>query len=285
MKPPLSGQTLVAGVAGRPVRHSLSPAIHNAWLAAAGLDGVYVAFGPTAEGFTAFACGLRGGVIRGLNVTAPFKEEALALADSRSERARRAGSANLLVFGEDGVIAADNTDGVGLLGALEAQASGFDPAAGVVMILGAGGAARGAAAAFLDAGAPGVVFVNRSLARAEALAALFGPRARACRPDAAADLAGEAGALINATPLGLHGGPAPDAPLDRLAPGCVVMDMVYRPLRTGLLEAAAARGLATVDGLEMLIGQAAPSYQAFYGAPPPSIDVRSLVLSLMETQA
>src|SRR6185437_4516007 len=151
MKPPISGATVEAGVAGAPVAHSLSPLIHNAWLEAAGIDGVYVAFSPPADGFTAFARGLGGGAIRGLNVTVPFKEDALRLADAVSAAARRAGAANLLVFEADGRIRADNTDGAGLLAAIAEQAPGFDVRRGPVVILGAGGAARGAAAALVDA--------------------------------------------------------------------------------------------------------------------------------------
>ncbi len=282
MTRPISGATLVAGVAGFPVRHSLSPAIHNAWLSAEGLDGVYVAFAPPAEGFAAFALGLRGGAVRGLNVTAPFKETALALADRASDRARRAGSANLLIFGADGVVAADNTDGEGLLYAFHRQVEGFDAAAGPVVVLGAGGAARGAVAAFLDAGAPRVEIVNRDPARAEALAALFGARARSWVTSNAAQACAGAAVLINATPQGLGGAPPPAAPLAALPDHCVVMDMVYRPPRTRLLEAAVARGLRTVDGLDMLIGQASPSFEAFFGRRPPPIDARAVALSAME---
>ena len=135
----VSGMTVVAGVAGSPVSHSLSPAIHNAWLAAAGIDAVYVAFAPPADGFARFAEGLRGVAVRGLNITAPFKEAALAVADRASDRARRAGAANLLIFEADGTIWADNTDGEGLLAAFAEQAPGFEPAAGPLVLLGAGG--------------------------------------------------------------------------------------------------------------------------------------------------
>ncbi|HEY7853316.1 MAG TPA: shikimate dehydrogenase, partial [Caulobacteraceae bacterium] len=162
MTAPISGTTVVAAVAGAPIAHSLSPLIHNAWIAAAGLDAVYVALRPPADGFAALARGLRGGVIAGLNVTAPFKHDALAVADRATRRARRAGAANLLIFEANGDISADNTDGEGLMEALTRGAPGFDPADGPVVIFGAGGAARGAAAAFLDAGAPAVRLVNRS---------------------------------------------------------------------------------------------------------------------------
>ncbi|HKR90447.1 MAG TPA: shikimate dehydrogenase, partial [Phenylobacterium sp.] len=145
----ITGATAVAGVAGAPVRHSLSPIIHNAWIEAAEIDAVYVPFAPCGDDFRRFAEGLRGGVIRGLNVTLPFKEAALSVADEFSARAELAGAANLLVFDEDGRIIADNVDGLGLLAAFTAQAPDFDPKAGPVAIVGAGGAARGAAAAFV----------------------------------------------------------------------------------------------------------------------------------------
>ncbi|HEY2049212.1 MAG TPA: shikimate dehydrogenase [Caulobacteraceae bacterium] len=271
----IRGSTLVAGVVGSPVQHSLSPLIHNAWLEASGVDGVYVAFTPPVSAFPAFCTGLRGGAVRGLNVTAPFKEEALALADEASLRALAAGSANLLLFEGDGRILADSTDGRGLLQAFAEQARGFDPAAGATVILGAGGAARAAAAAFVEAGAPEVILVNRTRDRAEATAQALGKPVRAAAADDIRVLAG-ANALINATPAGLAGSAPPKADLAALPSTAVVMDMIYRPLRTGLLEAAAARGLRTVDGLAMLIGQARPSFEALFGAAPPPIDVRTL---------
>ncbi len=278
----ISALTVVAGVAGSPVRHSLSPLLHNAWLAAAGIDGVYVAFSPPAQGFTAFANGLRGGAIAGLNVTVPFKEEALALADQVSARAAATGAANLLLFAADGTVSADNTDGQGLLAAFDIQAPGFDPAAGPAVVFGAGGAARGAAAAFLAAGAPQVWIVNRTAERARAVSQALGPRTTVVLDPAKA--LEDANAVINATTLGLGGGQGPAADFTAAPDGCVVMDMVYKPLRTEFLARAAARGLRTVDGLEMLIGQARPSFEAFYGAVPPDIDVRALVLNSLEGQ-
>jgi shikimate dehydrogenase len=282
MRPAISGETVVAGVAGSPIRHSLSPLIHNAWLEAAGIDGVYVAFAPPPDRFAAFAEGLRGGAARGLNVTAPFKETALALADAASPTARAAGSANLLVFEADGAVSADSTDGEGLIGAFNEQVMGFDPAGGPLIVLGTGGAARAAAAAFLLAGAPRVDILGRTAARGEGLVAALGPRTRSVGLAEAQRPLREARAVINATPLGLHGAPGPDLPLHLLDPGCVVMDMVYRPVRTAFLEAAAARGLRTVDGLAMLVGQARPSYERFFGRPPPAIDVRALVVAALE---
>lgn len=270
----VSGMTVVAGVAGSPVSHSLSPAIHNAWLAAAGIDAVYVAFAPPADGFGRFAEGLRGGAVRGLNITAPFKEAALAVADRASDRARRAGAANLLIFEADGTIWADNADGEGLLAAFE-QAPGFDPAAGPLVLLGAGGAARAAAASFLEAGAPAVRVMGRSAARAQALAAFLGPKVSVIALDAAADAMADANAIVNATPGD------PGALLDAAPAAAVVLDMVYRPLDTALLRQARARGLRAVDGLAMLIGQARPSFSRLFGRPPPGLDIRAVALAAL----
>lgn len=278
----ITGATLVAGVAGAPVRHSLSPIIHNAWLAASAIDGVYVPFSPPADGFVAFVQGLRGGAVRGLNVTLPFKEEALMAADTVSERARLAGAANLLVFSPDGAILADNTDGLGLLHAFEAQAPGFDPKGGPVVILGAGGAARGAAAAFIQAGAPQVRIVNRTLGRAEQIAGAMGDKVAPYPLDRAAEALGGATAVINATSAGLSGEGALDAPLEATPGAAVVMDMVYKPLKTPFLARAEALERRTVDGLEMLIGQAIPSFEAFFGRRPPAdVDVRALCLEAL----
>jgi shikimate dehydrogenase len=274
----LSGAAMVAGVVGAPVTHSLSPLIHNAWIAAARLDAAYVPFSPAAGGFAGLVAGLRGGAIRGLNVTVPFKEEALAVATRVRSRAQRAGAANLLVFETEGAIVADNTDGLGMLEAIATQAPGFDVRSGPAVVLGAGGAARGAVAALVDAGAPEVRIVNRSHDRAVALAAAVGPPARAATATAAFR---DAALIVNATTLGLGGGAGPAAAFEAARPDAVVLDMVYRPLRTEFLDRAAKVGLVTVDGLAMLIGQAAPSFEAFFGKPPPAIDVRALCLAAL----
>lgn len=281
----ITGITAVAGVAGAPVRHSLSPLIHNAWIEAAGIDAVYVPFAPCGDDFTRFAEGLRGGVIRGLNVTLPFKEAALGVADEVSDRAELAGAANLLVFGDDGRITGDNVDGLGLLGAFAAQAPDFDPKRGPVTIVGAGGAARGAAAAFVMAGAPEVRIVNRTLAKAEIVAGALGRRVRAYSLDAAAAAFDEATAVINATSAGLSD-ELPDLPLEATPPDAVIMDMTYKPLETPFLSRARVLQRRTVDGLEMLIRQAGPSFEAFFGhVPPKSVDVRSLCVEALEARA
>jgi len=278
----ISGAAVVAGVVGHPVTHSLSPALHNAWIAAAGLDAAYVPFSPGPGGFKAFVQGLKGGAIRGLNVTIPFKEEALALADEADDLAQLAGAANLLILEGDGRICARNTDGPGMLGAIAQQAPGFDPRSGPVVILGAGGAARGAAAALKLAGAPAIWLVNRTLQRAEAIAGTLGQPVSALSQEQMDRHLGEAVLIVNATSLGLGGGPGPPLDFSRVRPDVVVMDMVYKPLETAFLRRAKAAGLKTVDGLEMLIRQAMPSFEAFFLIRPPALlDVRRLTLEIL----
>ncbi|MDB5464260.1 MAG: aroE [Phenylobacterium sp.] len=281
----ITGATAVAGVAGSPIGHSLSPLIQNAWIEAAGIDAVFVAFAPSPDRFSHFAEGLRGGAIRGLNVTLPFKEAALSVADEVGDRANLAGAANLLIFNEDGSITADNVDGLGLLSALVAQAPGFDPRAGPAVIVGAGGAARGAAAALVMAGATEVRIVNRTLARAEMVAGSVGGRSRAYPLDAAAAAFDGANVVINATSAGIASDDALSLPLEATPPDAVLMDMTYKPLLTPFLSRAQMLGRRTVDGLEMLIRQAGPSFEAFYGrVPPPEVDVRALCEQVLEAR-
>lgn len=276
----ITGATKVAGVVGLPITHSMSPILHNAWLAAAGIDGIYAPFSTQPGRFRAFAESLRGGSVVGLNVTLPFKGEALALADEASFRARAAQAANVLVFREDGTILADNTDGLGMLGAFAEQAPGFDPAAGPVVILGAGGAARGAAAAFIEGGCPQVRIVNRTLARAQEIADALDAVAFSLS-DAAVAFEGAA-AVVNATSAGLSGSAGLEVPLEATPAAAVIMDMVYKPLRTPFLQQAEASQRRTVDGLAMLIGQAIPSFEYFFGqAPPKAVDVRKLAIEAL----
>lgn len=264
-----------AGVVGSPIGHSLSPVIHRAWLRAADIEGRYDAHEPS-HGWDAFIQARRRD-LSGLNVTIPFKLDALAIADAATDRAARAGAANLLLFKADGPIMADNTDGEGLLAAFAEQAPGFDPVAGPVTIFGAGGAARGAAAAFVEAGAPEVRIVNRSRDKARALCDLLGGRV------VMSDSLEDANAVINATSLGLNGGEGPALDLVALPTSAVVMDMVYRPLETAFLAQARAAGHRTVDGLAMLIGQARPSFAALFSQSAPAhIDVRALCLAVLE---
>ena len=280
--PVIRGSSMVAGVAGRPILHSLSPQLHNAWIAAAGLDAVYAPFSPPEERFGVFIEGLRGGVLRGLNVTLPFKEEALKLADDAGALAASAGAANLLLFHADGHIEARNTDGEGLLYAFARQAPALDLRAAPVAILGAGGAAKGAVAALRAHGVKDIRVINRTKDRALQLAEGFAA-ASAWGLDEPHKAFDGAGAIINSTSTEVHGGPGLELDFTAAAPGAVAMDMLYSPLETGFLRNAKAQGLHGVDGLDMLIGQAIPSFEAFFGQPPPpSIDARALLLAELE---
>lgn len=265
----ITGAVTVAGVVGQPVAHSLSPVIHNAWIEAAGLDAAYVAFAPKdPAGFEVLVAAGRAGLLSGLNVTAPFKEQAYALSDTASETARSSGSANILVF-RDGDVAADSADGFGLLWALETQAPALSLKDATVVILGAGGAARAAAATLAGAGAQ-VRIVNRTRDRAEALAADLGGGVRVAEGPGAFDAAA---LIVNALTV------RPEIDLTRLDPATVLMDMTYRPVLTPFLRAGREAGLTTVDGLAMLIGQAGPSFQALFGVAPPDLDPRPLLLA------
>ena len=260
--------TLLAGVAGQPIGHSLSPLIHNAWIAAAGLDADYRALGPAdPAAFATLVAEGRAGRIRGLNVTAPFKEQALALADEASAVARTSGSANLLLF-ETGRVRADSTDGAGLMAALAEQAPGLDVRNQAVVVLGAGGAARAAVVALKAAGAKAGV-LNRTRTRAENLAAELG----AAVVDVTA--LNQAALVVNALSV------RPDLDMSLFRDDAVLMDMTYRPLTTPFLEQGRARGLVTVDGLAMLIGQARPSFRALFGLEPPGLDIRAKVLAAL----
>jgi shikimate dehydrogenase len=272
-----TGAALVAGVVGQPIHHSLSPFLHTAWLRQMGLNGVYAPFAPKDEhGFDRLILSCRSNGIKGLNVTAPFKAQALALADTVSDTAKKAGSANLLTFDEDGYVHADSTDGLGLIRAFELQAPDCDPSSAPVAILGAGGAARAVVAALLDKGCPEVRIINRTLARAEELVFAFQTGVTAFDLTQTERAFPGACAVINAA----SGGPHP--PLDALPDTAAVMDMTYRPLKTAFLQSAEARGLVTVDGLNMLIEQARPSFAAFYGVEPwPGFDIRALALRFL----
>ncbi|MFW5659976.1 MAG: shikimate dehydrogenase [Oceanicaulis sp.] len=259
-----------AGVIGWPAAHSLSPAMMSAWLDEAGIEGCYGVLEIPPERFARAVRAAAAMGMAGLNVTVPHKIAALNLADEISAAARAVGAANLLLFGEDGRIRADNTDVAGVAAAL-ADDSGEAPA----VLIGAGGAAR-AALHYLNGRRREIRIVNRTRETAERLAAEFG-LAAAIHATPQAALEG-AGLIINATSLGMAGKPALTPDLSTCAPGALAFDMVYAPLETPFLAAARSTGLHTADGLSMLIGQARPSFEAFFGAPAPAGDgVRALL--------
>ncbi|MGB3553812.1 MAG: shikimate dehydrogenase [Jannaschia sp.] len=258
--------TILAGVIGDPVGHSLSPRLHGHWLARHGIDGAYVPLRVTAGDLAAALAMLPRMGFAGVNVTIPHKEAAFALADTATDRARAVGAANTLVF-QDGTVHADNTDGYGFLANLEQGAPGRDRTA-PALVLGAGGAARGVVATLLEAGTMRVTLANRTRARAENLASVFGDRVDVVDwADLSRAMPGQ-GLLVNTTSLGMTGQPPLDIDVSMLDPGATVTDIVYAPLETPLLAEARARGCRVVDGLGMLLHQAVPGFEAWFGARP-----------------
>lgn len=259
----LSGHARLAGVLGWPVSHSRSPRLHGHWLGTLSLDGAYVPLPVHPDRFAGAVKALADLGFRGANVTIPHKQAAFTVCDVVDATAQRAGAVNTLVF-RDGRIEGSNTDGFGFLESVRDQAPGWHPQAGPAVLLGAGGAARAIAAALLDAGCPRVTLVNRSRNRAEALARdLGGPVAVADAPPLR-----EAVLLVNTTSLGMQGQPPLVLDLAPLPAGAVVADIVYVPLETPLLAAARTRGLRAVDGLGMLLHQARPGFEAWFGVAP-----------------
>ena len=280
----LSGRASLAGVVGWPIGHSLSPRLHGFWLDRHGIDGAYLPLAVAPENFESALRGLVDLGFRGVNLTIPHKQAALALCDEVAPLAARIGAVNTLVF-EDGRIKGSNTDAYGFLENLRQGAPAWDPTAGPALILGAGGATRAIAVALLDAGVPELRLTNRTAARAAALAqelgaAELGGRVTAV-PWAARGAALEGLTLLaNTTSLGMTGQPPLELDLDRLPAGAVVTDIVYAPLETDVLARARARGNPAVDGLGMLLYQARPGFEAWFGAAPEvTAELRAFVLS------
>jgi shikimate dehydrogenase len=207
----------------------------------------------------------------GLNVTIPHKEAVLKIADVITDRAALIGAANTLIFRKDGKIHADNTDGAGFIANLRQNAPHWAPAAGPAAVFGAGGAARAVVAALIEVGVPEIRISNRSRPRAEALRADFGAKLVVYDWVQAANMLERAATVINTTSLGMAGKPEFRVPLDALERGAVVNDLVYNPLKTQFLSEAEARGALTVDGLGMLLHQAAPGFERWFG-PTPVVD-------------
>ncbi|MFT3690714.1 shikimate dehydrogenase [Paenirhodobacter sp.] len=267
----------LAGVIGAPIGHSRSPALHGHWLRHYGLRGHYIPMEIAGADLEQVLRALPKAGFVGCNVTIPHKEAALRLADRVSDQARRIGAANTLSFDENGIFA-DNTDGYGFITNLRQGAPGWDPLVGPAAIIGAGGAARAIVVALIEAGCPEIRITNRSPARAEALAAEFGLDPVGWQ--ARGEMLDGAALVVNTSAMGMVGQDPFDVPLDRLSPSAVVTDIVYTPLQTPLLIAAAARGCVTVDGLGMLLHQAVPGFERWFGLRPEvTDDLRRAVLA------
>ncbi|ADE83833.1 shikimate 5-dehydrogenase [Rhodobacter capsulatus SB 1003] len=270
----------LAGVIGHPIHHSRSPALHGHWLKTYGIRGHYIPMDVAEGDLEAVLRTLPKAGFVGCNITIPHKETALALADVVSDRAARIGAANTLVFDETGRIHADNTDGIGFLANLIEGAPGWQAKAGPAAVIGAGGAARAIVVALLEAGCPGIRISNRTRTRAEVLCAEFGPRVVVQDWEKVGMIFDGAATVVNTSSLGMAGKAAFDLTLDALSPTAVVTDCVYTPLRTDFLTAAAARGCVTVDGLGMLLHQAVPGFERWFGRRPEvTPELRAVVLA------
>ena len=270
----LTGAGKIAGVIGWPIIHSVSPTLHGYWLGEANVNGALVPLAVARENFARVIRALQLAGLRGVNVTLPHKEAAFAIADESDAAANAAGAANLLIFHADGRIEARNTDMVGLRESIRERLG--DLKGRTVALLGAGGAARGAILALNELGATRVHILNRHPDKAAALAKMLQPMVTSHLDGA--DLkgwpkvAGEADLLVNTTSAGMKGHPALALDLAGLKPSAAVLDIVYNPLETALLKDAKARGHSTIDGLGMLMHQAVPSFEAFFGVRPKVTD-------------
>ncbi len=258
----------LAGVIGSPVAHSRSPTLHGYWLRRYGIRGHYI---PMDVGHADLAEALRMlpklGFV-GLNVTIPHKETILGLADVVTDRAALIGAANTLVFRKDGKVYADNTDGTGFIANLRQHAPHWQPGSGPAAVLGAGGAARVVVAALIEAGVPEIRLANRTRQRAEALRADLGAKVVVHDWVKAGNMLEGAATVVNTTSLGMVGKPDLRVPLDGIDRHAVVTDLVYTPLRTQFLIEAEDIGCTVVDGLGMLLHQAAPGFERWFGHKP-----------------
>jgi shikimate dehydrogenase len=272
-----------ACIIGWPVAHSRSPLIHGYWLRKYAIPGSYDRQPVRPGEVSQFLASMPALGLAGCNVTLPHKEAAFAAAARQHPGARAVGAANTLWY-EDGALACDNTDGAGFMSHLAASAPGFKQGCAVASILGAGGAARAIVHAFLSVGVQEVRLFNRRRERADEVAAFFGPRVKAYDWTRAMDCSTDAGILVNATTLGMAGGGGRlEIDLAVLNASCVVADLVYVPLVTPLLAAAKARGLTTVDGLGMLLHQAVPGFEKWFGVRPQvTSELRDLLVADLE---
>ena len=266
-----SGKAKLAGVIGDPIAHSLSPLLHAHWLEAHKVDGAYVPLNVVRESFTFALRGLRLAGFAGVNVTVPHKEAAFALAHAVDDAARAAGAVNVLVF-RDGRIEGRNTDSAGLSAAL-VEHLGADALQGKsATLVGSGGAARAAIIALDALGAKEIRIVARNGARGDGLARDMKPVVRGQLQSFAFEdwrkAASDVTLLVNTTSAGMRGNAPLTLSLDSLPRDAAVCDIVYSPLETPLLKEARARGHATIDGLGMLMHQAVPAFEAFYGVRP-----------------
>jgi shikimate dehydrogenase len=276
----MTSEPHLAAVIGWPIAHSRSPRLHRHWLDRYGINGHYI---PIARRPEAFESGLRALAtlgFRGTNVTIPHKEAALALASQVTHRARTIGAANTLTFLADGEIHADNTDGYGFIANLRQEAPGWSTATGPALVLGSGGSARAVVAGLIEAGVPELRIANRNRARAEALRDFFGGQVTVVDWSDATDAAASAAIIVNTTPVGMNGDDAAPIALAGVPRETLIADIVYGAEPTPFVAEARRLGLRTVDGVGMLLHQAAPGFERWFGRRPEvDAELRAAVLA------
>jgi shikimate dehydrogenase len=272
-------------VIGWPVGHSRSPAVHRYWLKQYRLDGTYEKEAVRPEELEDFLGSLATKGYAGANVTLPHKEAALRAAEAADQAAVTIGAANTLWLDPDGTLHASNTDSYGFMASLAQEVPDWNRDRRQVMVLGAGGAARAIVYGLIAGGTAKILMANRTREQAEALARNFGPAVEVVDWDDRHKALAACGLLVNATSLGLKGKPPLDLDLKLLPADAVVADIVYSPLETPLLAAAMARGNRTVDGLGMLLHQAVPGFERWFGVRPEvTPDLRAHVAATLEAE-
>ena len=273
----------LAAVIGWPISHSMSPIIHSHWLATHGINGHYIPIGLRPENFETGIRSLAKLGFKGANITIPYKETILGMAQSVSDRAALIGAANTIVFRDDGSFYADNTDGYGFIQNLWQRATNWSANAGPAVVLGAGGAARAVVSALLEHGAPEVRIGNRTRHRAELIRDQFGARVSVFDFAQSRDALHGVATIVNTTSLGMAGQPELNIRLEFAPRTALAADIVYNPLKTAFLEQAEEQGMQIVDGLGMLLHQAVPGFESWFDQRPVVDDhLRQLVIQTME---
>ena len=258
----------IAGLLGWPVAHSRSPVIHNHWLAQHGIPGRYVLFPVPPEKLESAVGGIAALGLRGCNVTTPHKQAIFPLLDRVDDLARRIGAVNTVVVEKDGTLTGFNNDGNGFIQSLRDADPKWHPDSGPILVLGAGGAARAVVASLAAQGAREIRVANRTLDKAQEIADAVGAVVKVLPWKAREDALDGIALLANATSLGMTGKPTLDMPLGRLPKSALVGDLIYIPPETSLLAAARVRGNITVNGLGLLLNQARPAFNAWFGVMP-----------------
>jgi shikimate dehydrogenase len=276
----MAAEFKLAGVMGWPIAQSRSPILHNYWIEKYNLTGRYVPLAVRPERLADAIRGLPALGFRGCNLTMPHKQLAMTMVDDVTDTAKRIGAINCIVVGDDGRMSGTNNDGNGYVLSVQEVAPQWKPSDGPIAILGAGGAARAIIVALAERGVLEIRLINRTFEKAERLAKEFSPTVKPIVWDKRSDVIGDVALLINATDQGMIGKPALDISLDKLSKQTLVSDLIYVPPETSFLAAAKARGNVTINGLGMLLHQARPAFQAWFGVLPEiTSDLRAKIMA------